>query len=45
MLWGIYSYSQGFKSLDADTNGYTQKDDGRVEANRQLVSLGITHYF
>lgn len=46
MLWGIYSYSQGFKSLDADIkNGYLQSDDGRVEANRQLFSLGITHFF
>lgn len=46
-LWGVYSYSHGSKSLNRNSkSGYTMAStEERAEANRSLVSLGVTHFF
>lgn len=47
MLWGVYSYSEGRKSLDkdADSSCKMADNDSRREANRSLMSVGLTHFF
>lgn len=47
MLWTTYSYSFGRDSLDKDTQSdkAMASDEDRSRANRQLLSLGMTHFF
>lgn len=47
MLWSTYSWSEGRKSLDKDTDaGYRMAaDEYREEANRMQLSVGMTHFF
>lgn len=47
MLWSTYSYSIGKDSLDKDSraNLTMASEDDRASANRQQLSVGMTHFF
>lgn len=47
MLWSTYSYSVGKDSLDKDSqnNQLMASTDDRASANRQQLSIGMTHFF